>query len=303
MNNRNLSRLICIFLVAAGLLVSAQHVAAQDQPEEPLTQEWVENDIEGVKFLLSLTPIEGQSIAALKQRFQGEYGAKWADDEENLGFGARHIRLAKGMGYSSIYIDLLAFNDRIAFYKIGVDGSAQERNRYRDRVLEVWRVHAGPDFVERDSHLSYEKSFDDVFAAYYRGVAAQLGPMKAADVPEELKSSVTYLTSPFENSYVGEGGCGLGGGILQGRFAIDLLVDAKRIDILANVLRGYNPGGRVYAAIALRRLEREGLRLAPDLALTLNRVIDLDVPVSTCSGCIVNSGRRAKDVMRQFLEH
>ena len=124
--------------------------------------------------------------------------------------------------------------------------------------------------------------------------------MSNADIPDDLKSNYEFLISPMNNPYVGDGACGLGGSNLQGRIAIDALVNAKRIDLIENVLRGYNPGGRVYAMLALLAIKEHGERLREATMLTLKKVINLPVQVSTCEGCIVNRGMTAKDVIRYY---
>ena len=90
---------------------------------------------------------------------------------------------------------------------------------------------------------------------------------------------------------------------MEGKTSIDALINANRIDLIENVLRGYNPGGRIFAAIALLRMERKGLKLEPEVTSTLNKVVNLDVPAATCAGCLVFSGRRAKSIVAEFLKY
>jgi hypothetical protein len=90
---------------------------------------------------------------------------------------------------------------------------------------------------------------------------------------------------------------------LPGREAIDALVEARRLDLIANVLRGYNPGARVYALLALQRLRHDGLPISPGLASTMQKVQNLKVPVATCFGCIVNHGLRGTDVVKRWREY
>jgi hypothetical protein len=106
----------------------------------------------------------------------------------------------------------------------------------------------------------------------------------------------------MKNSRVGMGICGLRGPVLEGKTSIDALVKAGRMDLIENVLRGYNPGGRAFAAIALLKMEERGVKLAPKVKKTIEKVRALDVPITTCSGCIVKSGLKAKDVISTFVK-
>ncbi len=292
---------LAINLVLAIVVFSSTHssvVYAQREKEEPLNLEWVQNDIDGVAMLLKLIPIENQNIGVLKKQL----GKVWSVDDDQLGFGGRRVRFGKGYGYSAVYIDVLTFKDKVAYYEIGVTGSFSRWNEYRVQVINAWQKNGGPEFTEKENGLTYQKKYDSVFESYYRAVADELGEMKPVTIPVYLKDAYDYLTSPLNNSYIGEGICGLGGPVLEGKTSIDALIEAHRIDLIENVLRGYNPGGRIFAAITLLRMKREGLKPEPEVMTTLNGVVNLDVPAATCSGCIVNRGRKAKDIVAEFLK-
>ena len=287
-----------VFALIAFPSTNTSTVYAQSKTKEPLNLEWVKKDVEGVAVFLKWLPIEKQNIEVLKTQLTKD----WAIDDDVLGFGANRVRLQKGYGYSSVYLDVLTFKNKVAYYEIGVTGSLSDWTRYREQIINAWKQNGGPEFTERDAELTYRKKYDSVFESYYRVVANTLGEIKPVSVPADLKDAYEYLTSPLNNSYIGEGICGLNGPILEGKTSIDALINANRIDLIENVLRGYNPGGRIFAAIALLRMKRQGLKLKPEVKTTLNKVVNLDVPASTCAGCIVSSGRTAKDIVAQFLK-
>jgi hypothetical protein len=142
-----------------------------------------------------------------------------------------------------------------------------------------------------------QKTFPAVFQAYQQAVAAALGELKPVTVPAELRDGYEYLLSPLENSYVGKGGCGYGGEVPAGREAMDALLQAGRMDLIENVLRGYNPGGRVYAALALLEQQRRGVWLPPEVQETIRKLSVLKITITTCEGCLV-SQQWAKSVFR-----
>jgi hypothetical protein len=273
-------------------------IAIFAQEKGPLNHEWLQKDIEGVAALMKLMPVEKQNMATLKESLEEE----WSVDDERLGFNANRIAFRKGYGYCSIYADVFTFKGDVGYYEVGVSCSSEEWTSIRDSIITAWKQHESLAFTEAEAKLSYQKRFEDVFSSYYRAVADELGEMKPVDVPAQMKDAYEYLTSPMNNSYVGEGACGYGGSIPEGKSSMDTLVDSRRIDLLENILRGYNPGGRVYAAIALSRKKKKGMALSQETLATLEKVINLDVPISTCSGCLVNGGLTAKDVIEEFVK-
>ncbi|HEY8227640.1 MAG TPA: hypothetical protein VIG25_20380 [Pyrinomonadaceae bacterium] len=296
---KQLLLLLNVFLVSVIVpLTNNQRVCAQSEAGEPLNREWVRNDVDGVAVLLKLTPIENQNIAFLKIQLK----RSWSIEDEPLGFGANRVSFSKGYGYSSIHIDVLTYENQVAYYEIGISGSPDKWDEYREEIISTWQRNGGPEFTENGTGLTYHKKYEHLFDFYYRAVAAELGEVKSVNVPDTLKVAYDYLISPFNNSSVGEGICGLGGSILEGKTSIDALIQANRIDLILNVLRGYNPGGRIFAAIALTRMSQQGVALDAEIMTTLDRVLNLDVPASTCAGCIVSSGRRAKDIVAEFVK-
>ena len=129
-----------------------------------------------------------------------------------------------------------------------------------------------------------------------KAVATELGVMRGVQVPAELKDDYEYLISPLQNSVVGSGGCGFAGTTPNGKKALDALMQAHRVDLVENVLRGFNPGGRVYAALALLRLKSSGLPLSAETQTTIKKISDLDIKIGTCSGCLFFH-RTAKEIL------
>jgi hypothetical protein len=68
---------------------------------------------------------------------------------------------------------------------------------------------------------------------------------------------------------------------------MDRLVKANRLDLIANILKGYNPSGRMYAALALIAMQRKGIGLPPGLLRALKVVRNMVIQLETCNGCIV----------------
>ena len=90
-----------------------------------------------------------------------------------------------------------------------------------------------------------------------------------------------------------------GGVTPRGKTTIDALVKANRIDLIGNILMGYNPGGRMYAALAFIAMQRKGIQLSPDVIQALQVVRAMDLELETCDGCIV-SHKTAKQIISDW---
>lgn len=254
-----------IFVLVA---ICGVHFKARSQTE-PLVAKWVKEDIDGVSSILELLPFEKQNIRGVKSRLTKD----WHVEETDLGFGATYLELGKGRGYSKDYLNALIYEGRVVQYEAGVESHPHEWPRIKDRVIERWKKGQGPSAIEEEHGLVFRKAFDPVLAEYHARVAAGLGPLTIADVPTELLKSYATLTSPMNNSTIS--------GTDQDD-DIRALTQAKRADLLKNVLRGYNPGGRVLAAVALLELEKAGTHLTPSERNTIGVVLDLDISLHAC---------------------
>jgi hypothetical protein len=155
-------------------------------------------------------------------------------------------------------------------------------------LVDTWKRSGGPEFTEGEYGLHHDREFASVIADYKKAVADQLGEMQPVHVPTDLNDDYELLIALGTNSVVGQGACGYGAVTPRGKKAIDAIVNANRLDLLANVLKGYNPGGRVYAAVALTAMQRNGVTLPSDTLHTLEVVRNLDLLLETCSGCLMS---------------
>jgi len=276
-----------------GLAILLITIVSFAQNDEKLNRKWVAKDIEAVRLISQIMPIENRSIEIIKTILGRNTGV----DEQDLGFGAKRVSLSKGNGYTSFGVDVFTFNGTTGYYGIGVLGDLKKNPGLRKQIIRIWKQSGGPEFSETDYGLASRKKIDSVFQSYQRAVGAALGELSQAEIHAELKEHYEYLISPLDNSTIGVGGCGYGGVLPRGRIAIDALVDAGRIDLIENVLRGYNPGGRVYAALALLTMEKEGRALSASAQDTLDKLLNLPIKVSTCSGCLVSHHLTAKQAI------
>ncbi len=102
---------ICIVVIIALLLISLPPYFTPGclaHESKSLNPEWVHNDLHGVGILLRTIPIgDRNTVEDLRRAIKG----KWSLEDETLGFGGRKLRYGKGLGYTSIYVDVLSFNE------------------------------------------------------------------------------------------------------------------------------------------------------------------------------------------------
>jgi hypothetical protein len=259
--------------------------SAVAQDPEPLNPEWLAKDFQSVELVSLLASPSALTVQGIRDilRVVGDSG-----DDEDLGFDATTFDIGKGNGYTRLYVEGLVFKGNIGFYKIGIETSSEHWSRIRERVIELWKHNRGPDFDETETGIVHVETNEAVLMGYRSAVSAALGKPKQAAVPDELKKSFYYLTSPLECTAIGP---------TDGDMAIDALVNANRVDLIENVLRGFSPSGRVYAAQALLRLSKKNeVVLSADIVSTIEKVRSLDLPITTVHGCIV-SRLTANDIL------
>lgn len=280
-------------LCASIILLSQATMLAQGKKK--INPEWLAADIVAVQLIHQIMPLEQQSVDHIKSVLNDDT----IYNETDLGFGAKGFRITKKNGYTSLDIEGFSFDSEIGYYKISVISDRENWQKVRTEIIEAWKSQVGPNYKEAEYGMMSVPIFNRVYKSYQAAVGAELGEMQPAQVPLHLKTSYDYLTSLLNDSYVGKL-CGYAGAPPAGKLAIDALVNAGRIDLIENVLRGYSPVGRIYAAIALLEMKERGFALSAQTQSTLDKVINLPILVSACSGCIIFSGQTTKEAIRIY---
>ena len=258
-----------ILLILAWLVCACAFYSSALGQSKPLVTEWVNEDIHGLSAITQLIPSEKQNIEGVKARLRKD----WHVEEYNLGFGAKYLELEKGWGYSKGYVHALTYNDRVAQYEAGIESYSEHWPQIKGRIVNEWKENRGPEVSEEEHGLVFRQTLATVLSNYQANIALTLGSQTPASVPPALKKSYGSLTDPMENSTLSG---------THGNEDIETLVKAKRIDLLENVLRAYNPGARVLAALALLELEKSGARLSSQTQAAIDRVLNLSIDLHAC---------------------
>lgn len=267
-------RLWFVVVLFASLGYPVAHASAQER--EPLEPEWLARDFRSVELVSLLNSPSALTVQRISDILHlGDSG-----EVEEFGFDATTFELVRGNGYTSLYVEGLVFKGNIGVYKVGIRASSDSWPRIRERVIDLWKHNRGPEFTETDAGIAHVSTNEAVLQSYKASVSAALGEMNPAKVPDELKQSFDYLTSPLSCRAVGG---------RDGTAAIFALINANRVDLIENVLRGFSPSGRIYAALALLKLnKRDQLTLSPDTISTIEKIKNLEITITTVNGCLVS---------------
>ncbi len=260
------------------ILILLLSVSSLAQNRDELKTEWLSKDIESIRQLLPKLEQTDPTLQSLEKLFGR------APELTELGFGASTFAFSKPGGYTSVRVTGLAVNGRIGHYRIGIGSGSWEK--IRNHIIQTWNASSQLTFAEDGYGIGYHKEYPTVVVEYKEAVRSQLGDLKNVTVPSDLQDAYEELISLGNISVFGIGGCNYSGARPRGKTAIDKIVKASREDLIENILRGYNPGGRMYALLALLELQKNGSKLSAETQNAMRVIRELELDIETCSGCI-----------------
>ncbi|CAN5583263.1 hypothetical protein BH24ACI3_BH24ACI3_09490 [soil metagenome] len=266
------------------IIISSLAVVVCPGQQRDLVEDWIQKDIEALKTVPTL--IEARATNAdVAAKLLDVVAYRYAED---IGFGAFRYNVSRGFGYSKIEISAVIHRDKILRYRV-LFGDSSSWKEIRAIIIANWQQHVRVPFEENDDSIYFELTNDDVLKGFKYEVEEELG--RQNELPKLRKpdiDSYNYLTSPFENSTVGIDGCGAGGVVPFGKDLIDELAALKKPIILENVLRGLNPGGRVYALLEMTRLKQRNKISDPKVLEAMSKVSAMDLPIMFCEGGVIH---------------
>ena len=128
------------------------------------------------------------------------------------------------------------------------------------------------------------QAFEDVEKIYQERVDIYLGPLAPVDVPAKYVMDYDLLTQPLWELTYGEA-CGWAGLAPRGREAIERLITDEQYSLIENILRGYNPEGRIYAIEAILRIGKSVPQIILRNREIIGKLLSLDIEIAACYGC------------------
>ncbi|MBA4252323.1 MAG: hypothetical protein C0442_11460 [Chlorobiaceae bacterium] len=255
-----------------------------------LTDTQVKQELADIDQLTDLLPFEKQDTAQLKQQLIG-LGYKVINEKTDQ-FGLTRIRLTKTNTTKDIKLRFEYLNHELADYALSVDIKGAPRyvnsqNQPLDKL--IWNVlqKQGAEMAE-EPLLHAHKMFQDVFDKYYQVVTAgknDLKPVNISGDSKQLNNDYIFLVSdiyaysadgndcvPLHDEYYSNNAS-------NADSAVDNLLAEKRIDLIENILDGFNPVGRIYA---IRALEKLGLSENKIINQKINKILHASTPINVC---------------------
>jgi len=264
-----------MYRVVVWALVLAPLLRAEDE----LREDWVAKDVAAAQRVAGA--LGETEISKFLEKLKAS-----DTKEEDIGFGARRLRLAAYGGYTTTWVTVISWKGGVGPIEVDChEGDAETWAALRDRIKAEYK---GRDPEVGDTGLRVlvgARAGPDGFREERNKV---LGPPLGIDPPPVLEKAYLLLWSPTSNLqygwYEGEGG-----DPPDGRVAVEkILAHERGRALLEDILRGPNPEGRVYAAEALLRLEKKGGKLGEQEKRNIEWVRKSSVKIWVARGCLVS---------------
>jgi hypothetical protein len=243
---------------------------ATDNSLDIISKETMRQELEDVYPLAALTPFEKNDPDNLKQQLI-QLGYKIETDKTDQ-FGFTRIVIYKESSYKVIVLYLGVFNNELANYHLVIPDTAyawrfsNQPDTLINKLKQLWKQNSDTALYagqEEYGDMVALQSFPDVYSDYFKVVTGGLGALNAVTVPKDLLTSYAALVSDkFRHTATKES---VSYSDLERKIvamknqeivseAINKLFIAKRIDLIENVLNGFNPLARSAAKAKLKSL-------------------------------------------------
>ena len=264
-----------------------QKVSDEFENSNKMNESWLLEDKESIINLLKSIQIIEKGIVPFFK------GLEYLDvrEERNILHKTFQYEATQGGGYVSFWIKVAAFKDKIAIINIE---SYVNDNDYLNIVLQ--RDNNLKQLFEKYFHYNggYEKKYiykytnKELYAEMKTEFAEEFGGYKEVEAISKYSEDYELLLSPLNILDFGEI-CYESAVKPNGRIASDKLMDNNKTDLLNNILRGYNPEGRLYAMQALLILaNKKKYTLGKSDVDVINKILKQKIDIKICNGCMVS---------------
>ena len=263
---------------------------------EALNEKWLEADKSNLINLIKVMKTKSLDANFYKKNLRNLD----VRSEKEVGFGVKEIQAYQYGGYISNEVSIYTYNDEIFYFRVRATGKDLEKIeilKERDSVISKF---ISQNWVEDDyqpypslvptvvKRIKYEYLNKKTYLVLTKYVGNYLGNFLDIPIDSSLENEYKVLTSPFEKYDFGTA-CGYGGTRPKGRQAIEIIKKANP-QLLKNIIRGYSVEGRIYGVEALLELaSKNTIKLTDDDILTIKKVLNLDISINQCGGCMSSS--------------
>lgn len=297
------------YIIIVNLLFSFVYVVKAQ--EESFNNEWLEID---KRVFLSFSEYISRGDFEV-QSFNDNILNLEMPDQSDLWYGCKRIEVLQSGGYIGNSIVIRSKKGSIFYFKATLNIRATKAIKrvaeYDERIERLlnnnWRILAykSKDSLGNDTKIEqyqflYENN--DLKKSFTKSIDNYLGEKIPVKLDSSLVESYSLLMDPYSTYNYGEY-CQPRGIKPSGRIAIEELINAKRFDLIKNVLRGYNPEGRAYAIEALVKYHSKNkTNLDEGDKQVIQKLIKSYLYVNTCKGCFIEN-KSYKKIYTDLLSH
>jgi hypothetical protein len=267
--------------------------AALAGADGPVREDWAVKDVEAARR------VAGALGETKLTEFLKKLRASSTEEDRDIGFLARRLRLAVHGGHTTTWVTVLSWKGGVGPIEIDChDGDAETWAALRDRIKAEYK---GRDPEVGDTGLRVRVGARAGPDGFLKERNKVLGPALGIDPDPALADAYLLLWSPTSDLVCGWM-YGEDGAPPPGRDAVErILAHERGRALLEDVLRGPNPEGRLYAAEALLRLEKKGGTLGEQEKKDIEWVRKSSVKIHVARGCLVSWEPAAKP-LEEMLE-
>lgn len=201
----------------------------------------------------------------------------------------KSFSMVQSGGHTSNWITINTMNNTIFYMKVYINNADADilnhiakNNIYISNELKTkWKL-----MKSKNSNCSvYEYTNDSLRKQFQKKVNSYLGNLDNVDPGKDLKESYDLLVNS-SSFYIYNLKSYDKNITLKERIAIEKIIDAGRIDLIKNIIKGYNPEGRAYGIEAILRLNSGNkVKISFDVYDLLSKIKKIPFPISTRLGC------------------
>lgn len=253
---------------------------------------WIQKDKSNFKNLTKFISKKDFTIKNVKSEIKSLY----ISEENQIWKNSSRIKAYQYGGFISHSINIASYKDTIFSMEINISGEdatvlkriAKKNKKIALELKKNWKYSSEIDWnkklIENYKYVFVDKKIKSQFE---KNIADDLGEIHDFEVNEELRESYEILIDPLSHYEFGYS-CYYETSKPDGRKAIEKILEAKRFDLLKDIIRGYNPEGRAYGIEALFKINSENKSIiSKEDKECIERILKSNIYINECSGCDV----------------
>jgi len=204
-------------------------------------------------------------------------------------------------GYTKVKLNLITLKNKIYYLKATLDSSDTEvimqlakENKTLWNIVNKWQIKK----IKGRKQLVYIFEDSNMLQKDYRLLDKFLGKKKDVNFKKKKTKKAYEILMYPTNIYPYAYKISPTEYVPEGRKAIEYLIKEKEFVLIENVLKGYNPEGRIYAYEALRKSNN----LSTDIQKTVSNLKKLPVQIINIYGCLPHR-YFSKDIIKKINDY